>query len=179
MANKSNQVPKWVWMITPTLAIAFLGFILYLTTIPPDSELEAVKGDARKVMQASVDKVKKEPVPTPQKPNYDFYKLLEKQTVEVPKVGAYKSTPKDEVVYEYRLQVGSFRSQSDAERLRASLLLEGMSAYSQSVEANGNTWHRVMVGPFTDRSKMNRAYDELVARNIKPLELREARSKAK
>lgn len=174
MSDSSSRIPRWVWVVTPMLAIAFLGFILYLTTIPAGSELEAVKGDAKKALQHGVDKMKESAKETP-KPSYDFYKLLENQTVDVPKVEAYKSTPKEDVKYEYRLQAGSFRSQEDAERLRASLILEGMDAYRQEASVNGTVWHRVYVGPFSDRSRLNKAHDLLVARNISPLELKEPR----
>lgn len=176
MAGKSSNIPKWVWLITPTLAVAFLGFILYLSTIPASNELEAVKRDARQALQQEAGKTE-QPVKEEPEQDYDFYTLLENQTVDVPKVDAYKSTPKDgaNLTYEYRLQAGSFRSQDDAERLRASLLLDGLPAYRQASNVNGSTWHRVFVGPFTDRSKLNKAHDMLVARRISPLELKEAR----
>jgi len=173
MSEGGSNIPKWVWIITPTLAVAFVGFILYLSTIPAGDELDAVKGDARKALQLGVEKAKKDAAPAVSKPSYEFYKLLEKQTVEVPEVDAYQSTPKEDANYQYRLQVGSFRSAEDAERLRASLLLEGMSAYQQGAEVNGSTWYRVYVGPFRDRSKMNKAQDLLVARSISPLVIKE------
>ena len=43
----------------------------------------------------------------------------------------------------------------------------------KKAEINGNTWFRVYVGPFTDRSKLNKAQDMLVARSISPLVLKE------
>ena len=174
MSEGGSKIPKWVWITTPTLAVAFIGFILYLSTIPAGNELDAVKGDAKKALQIGVDKAKEEAAKKVDKPSYDFYKLLENQTVEVPEVEEYHSTPKDaEEKYQYLLQVGSFRSGDDAERLRASLLREGMDAYQKKAEINGNTWFRVYVGPFTDRSKLNKAQDMLVARSISPLVLKE------
>lgn len=173
MSESSSHIPKWVWVTTPTLAVAFIGFILYLSTIPSGDELDAVKGDAKKALQIGVEKAKEEAAKQVSKPSYEFYKLLEKQTVEVPEVEAYHSTPKDDVNYQYRLQAGSFRNAEDAERLRASLLLEGMNAYREQSTVNGSTWHRVFVGPFTDRSKMNKAQDLLVERSISPLVLKE------
>ena len=173
MSEGGSKIPKWVWITTPTLALAFVGFILYLTTIPAGDELDAVKGDARKALQLGVEKAKEETAKQVSKPAYEFYKLLENQTVEVPEVEAYQSTPKGDVNYQYRLQAGSFRSADDAERLRASLLLEGLTAYRQESTVNGSTWHRVFVGPFTDRSKMNKAQDLLAERSISPLVLKE------
>lgn len=173
MSDSSSHIPKWVWITTPTLAVAFIGFILFLTTIPAGDEMDAVKGDARKVLQQGVEKAKEETAKQTSKQSYEFYKLLENQTVEVPKVDAYKSTPKDDASYQYRLQVGSFRNAEDAERMRASLLLEGLTAYREASTVNGNTWHRVFVGPFSDRSKMNKAQDVLAARSISPLVVKE------
>lgn len=181
--KKSNDTPKWVWVLVPTLLVFFVGFLLYLSTLPSGNEWDRVKQDTKRVFDADAPapaqpakrketKVAKEPA-APEKPNYDFYKLLENQKVEVTKVDAYKSTPKTQVDYQYRLQVASFRSQDEADRLRASLLLEGMEAYIQSSTVNDNTWHRVMIGPFSNRSAMNKVQDKLAARRISPMEIKE------
>ena len=56
----------------------------------------------------------------------------------------------------YLLQVGSFRSRKEAERLKAELALLGVQAAVQSVVIDGkNTWHRVRVGPYTDLRALN------------------------
>ena len=176
MSDNSSKVPAWVWVTTPAIAIGFVGFIFYLSTIPAGDELEAVRGDARKVLEESAAKAREDAakIESKVKPSYDFYRLLEKQTVEVPDVEEYKSTPKDAAAkYEYRLQAGSFRSDSDADRMRAELILEGLPAYLESSAVNGSTWHRVSVGPYTDRSKLNKAQDILVSRNVSPLVLKQ------
>lgn len=170
MSQSASKIPRWVWITTPTLALAFVGFILFLSTLPKDSELGAVKGEAQKILQESLRQAKEKAVETVSKPNYQFYKLLENQTVDVPDVDVYKSTPKDaDVEYEYRLQAGSFRSLDDAERLRSQLLLQNLPAYRQESNINGVLWHRVYVGPYTNRSKMNKAQDILADNNISPL----------
>jgi cell division protein FtsN len=175
MAEGSSRVPGWVWVTTPAIAAAFVGFIVFLSTVPAGNELDAVKGDARKALEQGVEKARSDAAKAAAvKPSYDFYKLLEKQTVDVPEVEAYRSTPKGAAVnYEYRLQAGSFRSAEDAEHLRAQLLLEGLTAYQESSMVNGSTWHRVFVGPFKDRSKLNKAQDVLVSHNISPLVLKQ------
>ncbi|MEL7399460.1 MAG: SPOR domain-containing protein [Pseudomonadota bacterium] len=170
MSEGASKIPKWVWITTPTLAVAFAGFILYLSTIPTGDELDAVKGDAKKAFEQGIEQAKKKAAEQLPEPSYEFYKLLENQTVEVSEVEAYKSTPKDEALqYQYRLQAGSFRSEDDAERLRGELILQGLPAYREAREVNGTTWHRILVGPFDNRSKMNKAHDILAANNISPL----------
>ncbi|MFY9178396.1 MAG: SPOR domain-containing protein [Venatoribacter sp.] len=171
-APSSNSTPTWVVVSITVITLGFLGFILYLSTIPSDATFQSLKQDSQKIVQKTKQKLQDTAKSTP-KPDYDFYKLLENNKVEVPKVEAYKSTPKANVNYQYRLQAASFRSKEDADRLRGNLILEGMEAYITSSETSSGVWYRVMVGPFTDRSKMNKAQDKLVARNISPLEFRE------
>ena len=170
MSEGASKIPKWVWITTPTLAVAFVAFIMFLTTIPTGDELNAVKGDAKKALQLGIEQAKKKAAEELPKPSYEFYKLLENQTVEVQEVEEYKSTPKDAATkYEYRLKAGSFRSEDDAERLRGDLILQGLPAYREEKTVNDSTWHRVLIGPFTNRSKLNKAQDILVSNNISPL----------
>ncbi|MFK4753116.1 SPOR domain-containing protein [Oceanobacter antarcticus] len=178
MSDSSSRIPGWVWITTPTLAIAFAGFVIYLSTLPASDELGAIKGDARQALQQGIERAKASVADTVKdqamreagKPAYDFYRLLEQQKVDAPEVDAYVSTPKDATVnYEYLLQVGSFRNGDDADEMRANLLLLGMNAYSVEASINSGTWHRVFVGPFSNRSKLNKAQDILVSNNISPL----------
>lgn len=49
----------------------------------------------------------------------------------------------------YILQTGSFKHQTEADRLRARLILHGYNPTIQSVTLKDNqTWHRVLIGPF-------------------------------
>ncbi len=49
----------------------------------------------------------------------------------------------------YLLQVGSFRTLGDADKLRSSLLLQGFQPRIESVQVRANEeWHRVQLGPF-------------------------------
>ena len=53
----------------------------------------------------------------------------------------------------YILQVGSFRNEADAEQMKARLALLGSVATVQTVTVNGETWHRVRIGPFEGARK--------------------------
>lgn len=173
--QKNSGVPKWVWVFTSILALLFIGMLWLLSTVdpatPPSQAWQATK---KEVKSAIKNNKKPSQENESAKADYDFYRLLEEQKVVVPKVDAYKSTPKEQVDYQYRLQAASFRSKDDAENLRASLILEGMQAYIQSTEVKGSTWHRIFVGPFDNRSNMNKVQDKLAARGISPLEFKES-----
>lgn len=176
MSESISRIPKIVWILTPLLAVGFVGFLFYLTTIPSGDELDAVKGDARKVLQTGVtraqDEVRKEVEKQVAKPAYDFYKLLEDSEVPVPKdeESHYKSTPKTEAAkYEYSLQVASFKTNEQADTLKAQLIMSNMNADIEQVDVKGTPYYRVMVGPFTNRSMMNKTQDALASRKINAL----------
>lgn len=57
----------------------------------------------------------------------------------------------------YYLQAGAFRSEDDAETVKARILLMGMSAQIQKAQVNGATINRVRVGPFNGIDEMNRS----------------------
>ena len=69
----------------------------------------------------------------------------------------------------YILQAGSSRNAADAERLRASLALQGMVAQVQPVNINGETWHRIRVGPFASRTEADAAQRQLHGAKINTL----------
>jgi len=82
---------------------------------------------------------------------YDFFTVLPEIEVVVPQ-REIEERARDQVETPprgpYLLQVGSFRSASDAEALRAQVTLLGLVAQVQTVTVNDATWHRVRVGPF-------------------------------
>ncbi|MCC5881308.1 MAG: SPOR domain-containing protein [Halomonas sp.] len=70
----------------------------------------------------------------------------------------------------YMLQAASFREQGDAEQLRQRLRnLSLMAQVSQVQSADGQTWHRVMVGPYDDNRELSRAEDLMTTQGITPL----------
>lgn len=71
----------------------------------------------------------------------------------------------------YLLQVGSFRSNEDAEGLRAQLTLLGVTARIQTVTVDNATWHRVRVGPFDDARAADEARRRLQANGLESMVL--------
>jgi len=83
---------------------------------------------------------------------YDFFTVLPEIEVVVPQREIEERARERESEASnrgpYMLQVGSFRSRTDADGLRARLTLLGLDATIQSVTVNDSTWHRVRVGPY-------------------------------
>jgi cell division protein FtsN len=79
------------------------------------------------------------------------------------------STPADISQDIYILQAGSFRNVSDAEELKAQLALLGSIATVQKVTVNGQTWHRVRIGPFQGAREANEMRQMLSSNQVETL----------
>ena len=82
-------------------------------------------------------------------PDLEFYDVLPKQEVEVPKkstgsgTAANTSLPTGDAI----LQAGSFKQSTEAEKLQAQLALLGISSKIQRASVDDETWYRVRIGP--------------------------------
>ncbi len=157
------RVPAWVWLFTGTVLGAFIMFLVRLSEISPEDPSHT---DTSSANQAEKPK---------QSPRFDFYDLLKETQVSIPEVA--KKTKEDaqspDNPVEYILQVASFKSGDDAERLRAELILLNLEANTEEAKIrNGETWHRVLVGPFTSRSKLSKARNTLLSNKHEALVLK-------
>ena len=69
-----------------------------------------------------------------------------------PEKAAQVTTPSDPLV-RWVVQVGSFSSAVNADKLVARLRLESMSAYKEEVNSSGSPIYRVRIGPFLEREE--------------------------
>lgn len=165
-AQHQSQVPSWVWLFTGTALGAFVMFLIYLSGVTPKPSPAPI---AKKIETAKP----KEVMP---KPRFDFYQLLKESEVVVKERAPSDTQGKNKrpaKIEEYLLQVGSFKKASDADRLRAELILLNLEAQIETVTVrNGETWHRVLVGPYRSHSKMAQARGTLLSNEIQPLLLK-------
>ncbi len=166
-------MPNWGWLLAGLVIGVFVAFLAGL--MPSAKDVRTV---AEQVASASVDDQKNNSQPV-----FDFYTLLPESevTVSIADPAPVKTPTKktDKITAapavsakptKYLLQAGSFRSAKDAERLRAQLLLEGLMPKVERVNVGGSeTWHRVQLGPFTDRASLQSAQKVLAGQNIDSL----------
>ena len=105
---------------------------------------------------------------------FDFYELLKDNEILIPDAETtFDSASAQSKNFQYLLQVGSFKNLNDSENLKVQLLLMNLPASSESVKSkNGDTWHRVLVGPFANTSKMGSAKAKLAQNDIESLMLK-------
>lgn len=171
-----SQVPGWVWLFTGAVLGAFVMFLVYLKDLPP---VEPAGDDNKAVARLLEPESKPDSETSTPKPRFDFYKLLKESEVIVPATepereqlpSGQAQTSAD--TQEYILQVGSFRSSADADRLRAQLILLNLDARTEQVTLqNDQVWHRVLVGPFTNQSRLASARSTLVSNDYSALVLK-------
>ena len=115
-------------------------------------------------------------------PHYDFYRMLPSFKVPVPHDDDHPSrapppAPVRQVARPassgpaYLLQVGSYRSSSQAEQVRARLARAGISAQVQHIVDGSRTLNRVRIGPLSD-AELAKVREQLRTVNIHALVIR-------
>lgn len=179
-ADSGRRVPGWVWLFTGVVTGLFIAFLVHLAQLRPPQESNAGVPEEGAVNPKDQDK-------KGDKPRFDFYAVLPKMEVIVPKGEedtpptrreGKEAEPSGDLSHRhderYLLQAGSFRTADDADRRRAELILQGYDVQIQAVELDsGSNWHRVMVGPFDNKNTLHRAQDQLARRGIETLPIKQ------
>jgi cell division protein FtsN len=134
---------------------------------------------APELLQETVDrtlaKQRTEPKPTVE---FKFDERLRTQEIHA-NPEAYTSAANSKLAeqMEYLIQAASFQHRTDADTLRAELLLSGLPAATHAVRVGDKPWYRVTVGPFPSNVESGRAMTKLrgldldaflIKREIKP-----------
>lgn len=177
----------------PASALLGTGFIagiicsvlVYSTVISKHPEREAKLAETKAA--AAKEKAQQDRKDVTTNTKFDFFTVLPEREVIVTDeqrpaakpATAIKTADKPTVVKQdisderYILQAGSFRQGADADRRRAQILLLGLDAKVESVEANGDRWHRVYVGPFQSHNTLTDARSKLINESIDTLVIRQ------
>jgi cell division protein FtsN len=178
--TRSGGIPAWFWLLGGILiglgtavALMLKGYLPELKQHSPSVD-EAPSGQT----EAALVEEDTKRAEKPKKPRYDFFTVLPEMEVVVPEQELSRKADKPEpptdaiagdALDSYILQVGSFRNQPDAEQMKARLALLGSVANVQTVTVNGQTWHRVRIGPFEGARKADEMRRMLSDNNIETL----------
>jgi cell division protein FtsN len=128
------------------------------TSVPPPTESIAAKPVPAPVplAQTDVPPMKEVTAPEPAKTVASLPPALDKS----------KSAPAN--TGQVLVQVGAFRRYEEADRRKAELALLGYNASIQAANVNGETWHRVKIGPLSD-ADARKLRDRLKAVGMNPM----------
>ena len=175
--KKSGGFPGWGWFVLGIIAAVLvikLGPVLY------QAEMHAgKKGAAATPVAATAPTTHTSAPAASTATHYDFYKMLPSFQVVIPgqdkevKSGSPATTPVDQPG-SYILQVGSFPNFADADKMKATLALQGIESSIQQVQVNnGSTWNRVRIGPLKDLKELNSIREKLAQDHIEPLVIKQ------
>lgn len=166
--SSTSRVPGWLWLIAGTALGALVMFLMRLSELDPALTLNNLRDSEERIGDNS------QPLVDTQKPaerRFDFYNLL--RDTEVPVTATPADPTAQAVQMDYLLQVASFQSATDANEVRAELVLLNLSAWvEKSQNQSGTTWHRVIVGPFSHRSQMAKAKGILLSNRYEAMMLK-------
>jgi len=186
----ANGLPGWAMLTIGLIIGLFVAFLVYLDDLeePPNAAVESSESasgsDAGKTSdgQDSGSTEDGNQSDGNNDPRFEFYSILPELEVVVPEQGAQGdestgTTRADETSTEgegrFYLQAGSFQQADQAEGMKAEIALLGLDVAIQSVEIDGERWHRVRVGPYDSRRDLESARSRLRDNGIDFLVLRE------
>jgi cell division protein FtsN len=183
--NNSTSKPAWVWFVLGNFVGGFVVFIIFLTGLKQEAQQLAGKPQTKPQQQQTPD--------NHSQPRFDFYTLLAENEVAVPAPPKPKAAVRDKpaqgdaddnrvkLINEdseqlvYILQAASFRDAAEAEKLRAQLTLANLHVQVETASDSRGTWHRVLVGPYSNRSQVASARETLADHRLMPLVLKRPR----
>jgi cell division protein FtsN len=91
---------------------------------------------------------------------FRFYELLRQLEVRIPETER-KQDRADAAPSAYQIQAGSFRTFDEADSRQARLALLGIESRVVRAIVDNNIWHRVIIGPLSDREEIARVLRRL------------------
>lgn len=196
--RSGSSVPGWVLFGSGVVVGAVLCAIVVLGGYAPSLRRhdQPQPNPQATAPQASAPGIADQPAKSASsKPTFDFYSVLPEKEVVIPdaQLSAQAKAEQQKAATAgngnanstastasptapgdgYLLQVGSFPSSADADSMKAKLALQGFAANVQPVNINGQTWHRVRLGPFASATDLEAAKQRLDSAGIHAIALKE------
>lgn len=184
-----SGAPGWLLLTAGLMIGLFVAFLMYLWD--HRAEPAALRKDKAPVAAAQDGGPAADPVANTapsaadgpgEEPRFDFYTLLpnqevlpNKRTSEAASQATAQVKPAEQGDRTpYVLQAGSFRSEKEADRRRAEVLLLGLPVKTLKVTVKpGDDWYRVVVGPFKGKEAATAARASLRANGVDSLMLKQ------
>lgn len=182
-SGQRRDVPGWVWLLLGLAIGVFAAFLWHLSelrkqgaTRPATTAAATDSGGAARRSDKAAGSIQGKPQAGDES-RFEFYTLLPSQEV-MPDRSAPATPPPIPAApaaeIRYVLQAGSFKSEAEADRRRAAILMLGMPVKVVKVPVKpGETWYRVVVGPFTGKAAAQEARANLRNNGVDTLVLKQ------
>jgi len=165
--------PRWLWFLAGVFVGVFSMFLFsFQESTPQKTEQQKTTQTKAPAKTESPPAQKSEDSKQSPSLEFEFHDVLSNTGVQVP-YSPLKTNTNDVSGVEVSaanmkvLQVGSFRELQSAEGLKNHLNSLGIQAFIQPVTlSDGEHWHRVRVGPFSDFNELNQVSTQLSFHNV-------------
>jgi len=164
--NVKQSLPlksKLILLCTLVLIIAFSYGLWVLKTSPSTkTPLHKVSKQSNEVSTPTT--IKTESLPKPPQEKWSYVKNLEEKEVEVGQYEVKDQGP-------YKMQCGSFKSEKQAEILKAKIAFTGLESIVQKAQGKNGTWYKVILGPYPRKRLAEKNKHTLKRNNINYCEI--------
>lgn len=169
--------PGWLWLVLGLVMGGFVAFLWHLWELRKDTAPKpATTASASATPAAPGQAPAATGKPAGDEQRFEFYTLLPNQEVmpgSKPAPAQPEAKPED-TGPSILLQAGSFKSEAEADKRRAAILLLGMPVKVVKVPARpGEAWYRVVVGPFKGKEAANSARASLKGSGVETLVIKQ------
>jgi len=175
--SKRRAIPK---ITIPIVLIVIILFLLTIVFIGKRAAIHATKEkNAEIVSEAKPVDLKKDKAMlvqttqndgAPQPINYEFYKMLPRMEVEIPKDQTTLPEEKQKQGY-YLLQLASVKDNGAADAFQDKMIKAGYNPTVIKIARGDEEWFRVQLGPFKDEQSAQDVQESLQMKNIDSLML--------
>lgn len=160
-ANVRSTLPLKSKLIILVTILLMSGFVygLWALKTAPSTKVPLTETSTPVKESATNAKDKSQSLPEPPKEKWSYVKGLEEKEIEV---GQYEVKEKGP----YKMQCGSFRTQKQAEVLKANIAFAGLESSLQQVKGSNGTWYKVFLGPYPRKRLAEKDKHNLKRNNI-------------
>ncbi len=151
----TSALPLKVKLIITFLVIALLSFAYLLWSIKDIEPQEATSPKE----PATANTEKTPPLPSPPKEKWQYMEELKSKEVEVGEYTVEEKGP-------YKMQCGSFKTDKQAQVMKATIAFTGLSAQISAVKGSNGTWHKVFLGPYARKRNAEKDKHKLKSNGI-------------
>ena len=158
-AKNSGAMPLKAKLASLLLLILIGAFSYGLWSLKTDPSTKNPLVEPIKAAKEKSAPNKEKALPKPPKEKWTYVKDLENKQIEV---GKYKVEEKGP----YKMQCGSFRTQNQAEKLKARIAFSGLEAQIKGVTGKNGAWYKVFLGPYPRKRLAEKDKHKLKRNNI-------------
>lgn len=135
-APKASVKAKLIGALVILLISAFVYGLWFLKTSPATKEPLKIK--------SHIAAEKEQHLPEPPKEKWTYVENLKTKEIEVGQYEVKQNGP-------YKMQCGSFKTNAQAESLKAKMAFSGIESKIKTAQGKNNTWYQVVLGPYSKK----------------------------